>query len=97
MAQAQRHSNLFAAEDFRTIYRSFSEINFTAYDFDTIKTSMIEYLVRNFPEEFNDFIESSEFIAIVELLAYMGQTIAFRQDLNTRENILDTAERDESI
>ena len=97
MAQAQRHSNLFAAEDFRTIYRSFSEINFTAYDFDTIKTSMIEYLVRNFPEEFNDFIESSEFIAIVELLAYMGQTIAFRQDLNTRENFLDTAERDESI
>ena len=78
MAQAQRHSNLFAAEDFRTIYRSFSEINFTAYDFDTIKQSMVEYLVRNFPEEFNDFI-------------------AFRQDLNTRENFLDTAERDESI
>jgi len=97
MAQAQRHSNLFAAEDFRTIYRSFSEINFTAYDFDTIKQSMVEYLVRNFPEEFNDFIESSEFIAIIELLAYMGQTIAFRQDLNTRENFLDTAERDESI
>ena len=97
MAQAQRHSNLFAAEDFRTIYRSFSEINFTAYDFDTIKQSMVEYLVRNFPEEFNDFIESSEFIAIIELLAYMGQTIAFSQDLNTREKFLHTAERDESI
>jgi len=97
MAQLQRQSTLFAAEDFRTIYRTFSEINFTAYDFDTIKASMIEYLQRNFPEDFNDFIESSEFIAIVELLSYMGQTIAFRQDLNTRENFLDTAERKESV
>ena len=97
MAQAQRQSNLFAAEDFRTIYRTFNQINFTAYDFDTIKQAMVEYLQDNFPEDFNDFIESSEFIAIVELLAYMGQTIAFRQDLNVRENFLDTAERQESI
>jgi len=97
MAQAQRQSNLFAAEDFRTIYRTLSEINFTAYDFDTIKDAMIEYLQRNFPEDFNDFIESSEFIAIIELLAYMGQTIAFRQDLNVRENFMDTAERKESV
>ena len=97
MAQIQRQNNFFAAEDFRTIYRTFSEINFTAYDFESIKTAMIEYLQRNYPEEFNDFIESSEFIAIVELLAYMGQTIAFRQDLNSRENFLDTAERTESI
>jgi len=97
MAQAQRQSNLFAAEDFRTIYRTFSQINFTAYDFDTIKDAMIDYLQNNFPEDFNDFIESSEFVAIIELLAYMGQTIAFRQDLNVRENFLDTAERKESV
>jgi len=97
MAQAQRQSNLFAAEDWRTIYRTFSEINFTAYDFDTIKSAMVEYMQNNFPEDFNDYIESSEFIAIVELLAYMGQTIAFRQDLNVRENFLDTAERKESV
>ena len=97
MAQIQRQNNFFAAEDFRTIYRTFSEINFTAYDFDSIKAAMVEYIQRHFPEEFNDFIESSEFIAIVELLAYMGQQISFRQDLNTRENFLDTAERSESI
>ena len=97
MAQAERQSNLFAAEDFRTIYRTFSQINFTAYDFDTIKDAMVEYLQNNFPEDFNDYIESSEFIAIVEVLAYMGQTIAFRQDLNVRENFLDTAERKESV
>ena len=85
MAQIQRQNNFFAAEDFRTIYRTFSEINFTAYDFDSIKAAMVEYIQRHFPEEFNDFIESSEFIAIVELLAYMGQQISFRQDLNTRK------------
>ena len=97
MAQAIRQNNLFAAEDWRTIFRSFSDIDFTSYDYNTIKDTMIEYLVRNFPEDYNDFIESSEFVAMIELLAYLGQIIAFRTDLNTRENFLDTAERSESI
>ena len=65
MAQSVRQNNLFAAEDIDVIVRSFSEINFTSYDYDTIKQSMLAYLSNNFPEEFNDYIESSEFIAIV--------------------------------
>ena len=97
MAQSVRQNNLFAAEDIDVIVRSFSEINFTSYDFDTIKQSMLTYLNNNFPEEFNDYIESSEFIAIVELLAYLGQLVSFRADLNARENFLDTAERKESV
>ncbi len=97
MAQSVRQNNLFAAEDIDVIVRSFSEINFTSYDFDTIKESMLAYLSNNFPEEFNDYIESSEFIAIVELLAYLGQLVSFRADLNARENFLDTAERKESV
>ena len=97
MAQSVRQNNLFAAEDIDVIVRSFSEINFTSYDFDTIKQSMLTYLNNNFPEEFNDYIESSEFIAIVELLAYLGQLVSFRADINARENFLDTAERKESV
>ena len=58
MAQIQRQNNFFAAEDFRTIKRTISEINFTAYDFDSIKAAMVEYIQRHFPEEFNDFMLS---------------------------------------
>ena len=58
---------------------------------------MINYIRLNYPEDFNDWIESSEFVALVDLLAYLGQSLAFRMDLNTRENFLDTATRRESI
>ena len=58
---------------------------------------MITYIRENYPEKFNDYIESSEFIAIIELLAYLSQNLAFRVDLNTRENFLATAESRESV
>ena len=97
MSAIVRQSNLFAAEDFTKIYKSFQDINFTAYDFDTIRESLIEYIRVQYPEDFNDFTADSEFIAIVELLAYLGTSLAFRNDLNARENLIDTAQRRESI
>lgn len=97
MAQIRRQSELFSAEDWTVIYRAFSDVNFNAYDFDTIRQSMIDYIRFNFPEDFNDWIESSEFVALIDLMAYLGQSLAFRMDLNTRENFIDTAERKESL
>ncbi len=97
MPVALRQSGLFVAEDWRVLYRAFTEINFAAFDFDTIRSALIDYIRINFPEDFNDWIESSEFVALLELLAYLGQSLAFRTDLNTRENFLDTAERRESV
>ena len=97
MGQLIRQSNLFAAEDWKVIYRSFQDADFQSYDFDTIRQSMLNYIARNYPEEFNDYINSSEFIAIIDLLAYLGQSLSFRIDLNARENFVDTASRRESI
>lgn len=97
MTTAIRQRKLFAAEDYRVIYRAFSEINFAAYDFDTIRSAMVDYIRLNFSEDFNDWIESSEFVALIELLAYLGQSLSFRMDLNTRENFIDSAERRDSI
>jgi hypothetical protein len=97
MSQIVRQNNLFAAEDWKTVYRTFSQANFTAYDYDSIRSTMLNYISVNYPEDFNDYIQSSEFIAIIDLVAYLGQSIAFRTDLNSRENFLDTAERRDSI
>jgi len=58
---------------------------------------MIAYLRENYPEDFNDYIESSEYLALIDLIAYLGQNLAFRVDLNARENFLELAERRESI
>lgn len=97
VSQQQRQKQLFAAEDWQVIYQAFTQVNFNAYDFPTIRSAMVEYIRLNYPEDFNDWTESSEFVAIIDLLAYLGQSIAFRMDLNTRENFLDTAQRRDSI
>jgi len=97
VTQQQRQSQLFYGEDWRVIYTAFTKVNFAAYDFDTIRTAMINYIRLNYPEDFNDWIESSEFVAIIDLLSYLGQSLAFRMDLNTRENFLDTATRRDSV
>lgn len=97
MSSSVRQSNLFVAEDWQAIYRSFQDVSFKSYDFETIRDSLIDYIRVNYPEKFNDYIDSSEFIAVIELLAWLGMSLNFRVDLNARENFLDTAERRESI
>ena len=92
-----RQQNLFAAEDWKIAYKAYSQVNYQAYDFDSMRKAMVDYVRVNYPENFNDYIESSEFIAIIELLAYLSQSLAFRMDLNSRENFLETAERKDSV
>ena len=97
MAQTIRQENLFAAENWQSVYQSFKNADFKAYDFDTLRTAMIEYIRTNYPEDFNDWIQSSEFVALIDLVAFLGQNLGFRIDLNSRENFIDTAERKENV
>lgn len=97
MSGSIRTSNLFSAEDYQKVYAAYSFIDYTAYDFDSLKQAMLNYIQTYYPENFSDYTESSEFIAIIELIAYFGTSLAFRTDLNSRENFIDTATRRESI
>lgn len=97
MAVTIRQSNLFAAEDWKRLYTTFRTADFQSYDYETLRKSMVDYLRTYYPEDFNDYIESSEFIALLDLIAFMGQSLAFRGDLNARENFLATAERRDSV
>ena len=97
MATNSRQSGLFGVNDWKAIYQTFSEADFKSYDYETLRKSFIDYLRLYYPETFNDYIESSEFIALLDVMAFMGQGLAFRNDLNTRENFLDTAERRDSV
>jgi hypothetical protein len=97
MAQRVRQTRLFAAEDYMAVYDSYINANFKAFDFDTIRESMVEYIKTNYPESFNDWIESSEFVALLDVVAQFGHNLAFRLDLNARENFLSTAKRQDSV
>jgi len=90
-------NQLLIAEDWKKLYQSIRSTDLKSYDFDSLRRIMIKYLRENYPEDFNDFIDSSEYVALIDLIAYMGQNLSFRIDLNARENFLETAERRESI
>ena len=97
MASTERQNNLLVAEDWTKIYQTFQNADFKSYDFETIRRTMIDYLRQNYPENFNDYIDSSEYIALIDIIAFLAQSISFRIDLNARENFIDTAQRRDSI
>jgi len=97
MSATDRQNRLLVAEDWRRIYQSFRNADFQSYDFETIRRIMVNYIRENYPEDFNDYIESSEYLALIDLIAFLAQSIAFRVDLNSRDNFLELAERRESV
>jgi hypothetical protein len=97
MSSTDRQNRLLLAEDWKKVYQSFKNADFKSYDFDNLRRTMVDYLRTNYPEDFNDYIESSEYLALIDMIAFLGQNIAFRVDLNSRENFLELAERRESV
>ena len=97
MATSSRQSAIFGVQDWKAIYQTFRQADFKSYDYETLRKSFIDYLRVYYPETYNDYVESSEFIALLDVIAFMGQGLAFRNDLNARENFIDTAERRDSV
>ena len=92
MSTTDRLNRLLLAEDWRRVYQSYKNAEFQSYDFDTLRRTMIQYLRDNYPEDFNDYIESSEYLALIDLIAFLGQNLSYRIDLNARENFLELAD-----
>ena len=61
MAQKTRQNKIFAAEDYTVVYESYVNANFQAFDYDTIREAMVDYVRNTYPENYNDWIESAEF------------------------------------
>ena len=97
MATTDRQNRLLVAEDWRKIYQAFQQADFKSYDFETLRRTMVAYIRENYPDDFNDFVESSEYVALIDLIAYISQSLSYRVDLNARENFLETAERRNSV
>jgi hypothetical protein len=92
MSQTRRLGQLNAAESWLNNYRYLVNADFKSYDFESLRTALLNHIQINYPEDFNDFISSSEYVALVDLMAFMGQNLSFRADLNLRETFLETAE-----
>lgn len=97
MTTTSRQNNLILNEDWTRIYQTFKNADFKSYDFENLRRVIIAYFRENYPEDFNDYIESSEYLALVDAMAFLGQSLSFRIDLASRENFIELAERKESV
>ena len=97
MAQKSRQNKLFAAEDYTVIYESYINANFQAFDYDTIRSAMVDHVRNNYPENYNDWVESAEFVSLLDVVAQFGHNLAYRLDLNARNNFISTSQRQESV
>ena len=97
MASTDRQNSLLANQDWDKIYKAFTNADFSSYDFPTLRRTMIAYLRANYPEDYNDFIESSEYLALIDMISFLGQSLSYRFDLNARENFIELAEKRDSV
>jgi hypothetical protein len=97
MTTSARQNNLILNQDWTRIYQTFRNADFKSYDFENLRRVIITYLRENYPEDFNDYIESSEYLALIDAIAFLGQSLSFRIDLASRENFIELAERRESV
>lgn len=72
-------------------------IDYTARDFESIKTALLDYLKQRFPDDFADFSESQLGIALLEMMAYVGDILSFMLDRVANEVYIETAQERRSV
>ena len=70
-------------------------IDFSASDFDTIRSTLVSYIRANFPNDYNNFEESDFGMLLVEMMAAVGHIQSNKSDYLANENFIRTA-RDRS-
>ena len=90
-------TNLNVAESWESVYDAFESVNFASYDFETVKTSLLDYLKIYYPENYNDYNDNDLMIAVIETFAYAVELIAYRVDMASHENFLPDAQRKKNI
>jgi hypothetical protein len=71
--------------------------NYLNRDYDSLKRDLMSYVKLYYPEQYNDFSESSVGTMLLELNAYVGDILSHHTDQNFKELFLDTANQRSSV
>ena len=74
-----------------------SNVNYLNKDFDALKQSLMNYAKSYFPNTYRDFNETSPGMMLLEMNAYVGDTLSFYIDQQYREMLLPLAEERKNI
>jgi len=72
-------------------------INYTSRDFASIKSDLVEYTKKYYPDTFKDFNEASFGSLMLDTVAYVGDILSFYLDYQANESFLDTSVELENI
>jgi len=72
-------------------------INYTNRDYDSLKKFLIDYARQFYPDTVQDFSEASPGAMLIDMMALIGDMLAFYTDFQGNESILDTAKQLENI
>lgn len=67
-----------------------ASLNYTAQDYWSMKNRLRDIIRQKFPKDFNDLIESSLAIMLMELYAFLADLLSFKMDQNVNEVFIDT-------
>lgn len=65
-------------------------LNYTNQDFWSMKTRLVEFTQQRFGTKFNDFVESSLAVMLLENWAFVADTLSFKMDQIANEIFIDT-------
>jgi hypothetical protein len=66
-------------------------IKYTSREFDSIKSDLVDYIKRYYPNSYRDFSEASFGSLMIDTVSYIGDILSFYIDYQANETFLDTA------
>lgn len=66
-------------------------IKYSSRDFQTIKTDLVEFARRYYPDSFKDFSDASFGALMLDSVSYIGDILSFYLDYQANESFLSTA------
>ena len=66
-------------------------IKYTSRDFDSIKSDLVDYAKRYYPDTFRDFSDAGFGSLMLDTVAYVGDMLSFYLDYQANESFLPTA------
>ena len=73
------------------------QVDYTGRDFDSLKNQLEEFSKQYFPNSFNNFNDYSPETALMEMMAYVGDSLNFNIDDKFRQNFLQYSDQIESV
>ena len=71
--------------------KSKQAVNYTSRDYESIRSDLINYVKKYYPDTYKDFNEASFGSLVLDLVAYVGDNLSFYTDFVFNESNLDTA------